>query len=34
MGFKHSATIAFRVSSDTVTIVAIYYRGRKVHARL
>lgn len=34
VGFRHSATIAFRISTDTVTILAVYYRGRNVRAHL
>jgi toxin ParE1/3/4 len=34
MGFRRSATIAFRVSEDTVTIVGIFYRGLNVRAKL
>jgi len=33
-GFDHSATIVFRVLEKEVVILAIYYRGRNVHARL
>ena len=34
MGFRHSATIAFRVSRNNVTIVAVFYRGLNVSDRL
>lgn len=34
MGFRRSATIAFRVTGDTVTIIGVYYRGLNVHVKL
>lgn len=34
IGFRRSATIAFRVSEDTVTIVGVFYRGRNVRTQM
>jgi plasmid stabilization system protein ParE len=34
IGYKKSATVVFRVRPEMVLIVAIFYRGRNVHARL
>jgi toxin ParE1/3/4 len=34
IGFRRSATIAFRITGDTVTIIGVYYRGLNVHAKL